>query len=739
MKRRTCRGHGSELAATIVFLLIGVVSLLHLKVQGQDVASLTANPDDSPKATASFEVSGEPSEDGYVSTEPPGVSASVATAVDRSEEPDTGLVASHSKMFIDDPVVMEIMNAEEYSVVLEAATQTNKAVIMMLYSAWCPHCFSFKNTFSNLADDLQDRFHFAALNCVESDELLATCTRIGVFSLPSIRLFVPASIHRQLPDSYQHAKQFGTPAADLFFELIESKEGGLLNSFDEATLAIHTLALPGDVYTAVQYAALRTLQHIPKSHLQKTLGKFHSALEALKGKPCDIVRWQAEEISSSSTGLRKQGDSETTSVTVDALANARVHDAIRGLQLILASWVVTLSDTLSRDEEFAMIDFLEAVRATIPLRSVKKSAALAILHLYKSTGTAATVQKPHVTTTNAQFAEVIDLYNEVDEELKETKGLATSAWRKWIGSIPFGKEAPALPPLQEPELKHCKTQTCGVWMLLHLISEGAAELAKMVTEHPRCGPAEVFYKRKSQALPIYLLKEQQKSGKELDMNRVLAVSSMDTSALIDHNPSLGCMIVPSFDVAYSFYNVLRRFFACAECRHHFQIQFARRTHGLIELQPPEGVYTLSTPSMVDDTDDHSLLEKFRSQDDGSYEAWSGRRVEADKLDRLRIWLWRLHNAVNVRTAADTTLDFVKGHREARNYANCDVRWPSRSLCPECRTGTTPASGFVSTTLLEQRNADKDIFAIEEEISDFDQKAVMNFLRTSFWPEAFQKK
>lgn len=211
--------------------------------------------------------------------------------------------------------------------------------------------------------------------------------------------------------------------------------------------------------------------------------------------------------------------------------------------------------------------------------------------------------------------------------------------------------------------------------------------------------------------------------------------------LIHHNPRLGCMIVPSFDVAYIVFNVLRRFFGCSACHRHFQKQFYHRTHWLDKLQPPAGTYTLSTPvpTTTVGEDERALLEEFRSQKHGYLVARSAIRDEKNKLQILKLWLWRLHNAVTVRTAADTTLAYVKGDKNASNYANCDVRWPPRSACMECRGWPVPGAGSISPGMLLKRDANPDILAVEEEINDFDEPALLDYLKKSYWPKGFQNK
>ncbi|KAL8271878.1 hypothetical protein Esti_004268 [Eimeria stiedai] len=655
---------------------------------------------------------------------------------------------SHHKMFLADSVVEELLQEKDYLFLLEKARTKDKAAIIMFYSAWCPHCFAYRTTFSRLASDLQNRFFFAALNCVESSALLNICGTLSILSIPAIKLFVPASIHRKLPPSEQKPKQINVAVRRPLWEALEVHSGGLLESFDEKgdnPMAIHALSLPaGDLFSAVQYAARQTLQTIPKSELPLSLGALPTAFEHLNGMPCVDERWGFEEVIAASHYSRHSSEASRAAAEAAAaeeLAQGRMHDAIRGLQFFLASWVLAARDTLTRADEYALIDLLELVRATIPLKSVRKAAALATLHLHASgergrRGAAAVgeeARRYRLRRDEAQFAQVLEVYNELDEALSLQPGQRASDWRRWVGTLSFGEEAPPLPPLQEPLLNHCSTLTCSVWMLLHALAEGASHLAQLLIEHPKCGPEEVFYKRKGQALPIYLLREEEAKGREADFEDIAERASLSTEELIEWKPSLGCMVVPSFELAFYVFNALKRFLGCETCRRHFTIQFARRTHGLLELQPPEAPLILKPPAAAAaGAASAPLLEEFRSQEAGTVAAWEERRVEQSKLDKMRTWLWRLHNAVNVRTAADATVAAVKAGSgsEASAFANCDVRWPPKLACSACRMGPPPTSGLISPALLAARDADPDIFAVEEEISDFDQKRILQYLAKS---------
>lgn len=174
-------------------------------------------------------------------------------------------------MFAADPIVKEASTLEEYESVLKRADAAEKGLVMMLYSAWCPHCFSYRKTFSRLAMDLRDHFHFAALNCMENEATMDICGNLGISALPSIKLFVPQSLYLRLPASEQHANRDTSSVGGLHSGYSLMHDGGALDSFDpqrSETHAVHSLALPGDdIYLAVQYAARKTQQRIPKDEL----------------------------------------------------------------------------------------------------------------------------------------------------------------------------------------------------------------------------------------------------------------------------------------------------------------------------------------------------------------------------------------------------------------------------------------------------------------------------------------
>lgn len=723
-------------------------------------------------------------------------------------------VHGHSRMFAADPVVTELLAVSDYERFLKEAAASEKAVIMMLYSAWCPHCYSYRKTFSRLASDLQRFFRFAAVNCMESSSLLHQCSQLGVFALPSIKLFVPASIHQKLPPEEKQQKPIAAAVGHLFLELPGAHGGGVLDSFgggdsnnntssstsnnlksNNFNMAVHSLALPSeDVMTAVMYAAKQTLQTITEDDLRLTLHGDVAAFQHLYGKPCEADRWDGEQKALSSPSPSSLRLSSPAAAAADASAAAagaasRVHDAVRGLQFVLGSWVVTVSDRLSRADEFSIIDLLEAVRASVPIRGVKKAAALATLHLFNSASSSGSgssrsggdryeqpqlqqqeqLERQRGRDVGGSFESAFQVYEELDEALHAEKGFRAAEWRQWVGGLPFGAEAPSLPSAKVPELRHCTTLTCSVWMLMHLLAEGAAETARQVHVHPKCGPANTFYKRKAQALPIYLLKRQQIKQKHLNLQEILDISAMDTSELISHDPALGCMVVPAFDVAYSFFNFLRRFFGCADCRRHFYLHFTRRHYGLEQLAPPQGAFTVFSPFSLGGATPNQqqeqqrqqellLLEQaFRSQPSGCTDAWKGLEAERQKLDELRLWLWRLHNAVTMRAAADTTLLHVKGEEDAANYANCDVRWPASSTCSSCRANADAAAasaaaaaaaaekekkerGIISVPILVARDADKEIDdMVKSDAADFDAKSILKYLNEYYWPKSFMVK
>ena len=256
-----------------LFLTVLVLSVLYVRTAlGEVVATLEVSPGVPPKVShvSHAAVADESQKNASATNEAAAITAaSDMDIVEVSGKP--AKARSHSKMFAADPIVEELIQAADYDGFLELASRTNKAAIVMLYSAWCPHCFAYRKTFSRLAADLKDKFHFAALNCMENSDLLEICSDLGVFALPSIKLFVPAALYRKVPAADRQRKPISSSVGHLFLEVSGMHDGGLLDSFDESAripMAIHSLALPSeDIYLAVQYAAKQTLQQISRSDL----------------------------------------------------------------------------------------------------------------------------------------------------------------------------------------------------------------------------------------------------------------------------------------------------------------------------------------------------------------------------------------------------------------------------------------------------------------------------------------
>ncbi|CDJ29519.1 LOW QUALITY PROTEIN: uncharacterized protein EMH_0050330 [Eimeria mitis] len=504
-------------------------------VVGEVVASLEVPPTADGKPSAGFLVDTTAARDDGLSS-----TAANAASLPRAAPESAAAVAKavlresrgHRRMFAPDPIVEEAVTAVEYR---------------------CPHCFTYRKTFSQLAMDLRSRFHFAALNCVEDENTMDICGNLGIFALPSIKLFVPPSLHLQLPASEQQPKQATPLKGNLHLEFPGMHDGGALDSFDAAqpdSLAIHSLALPSDdIYLAVQYAARKTQQQISKNELKLTLGGDLAAFEHLRGVPCSAYRWKSEltlSPTATDSSVREQEEKEDQGAgrssfrmggreaTSGGPARARLYDGIRGLQFILASWVVTEKEHMSFAEEFALVDLLEinsmqALPERLPLR-----------------------QPESLKDDSARFSDHLDLYREIDSKLYATSGLRTADWRKWIGSVAFGAEALPLPPLEEPKLKHCTTITCSVWMLMHVLAEGAKRLSVKVNAHPKCGRGELFFKRKGQALPIYLLQQQQEQRRPVDLDKVI-----DTASLPTVSPSPMLILSAFGNEAYSPYKAYR--------------------------------------------------------------------------------------------------------------------------------------------------------------------------------------
>lgn len=65
---------------------------------------------------------------------------------------------------------------------------TNNSIVVLFYSPRCPHCISFKPVYNKISNEeiYEGHIEFMKVNC---DLLYETCSKEGVISYPTIKLF----------------------------------------------------------------------------------------------------------------------------------------------------------------------------------------------------------------------------------------------------------------------------------------------------------------------------------------------------------------------------------------------------------------------------------------------------------------------------------------------------------------------------------------------------------------------
>lgn len=188
--------------------------------------------------------------------------------------------------------------------------------------------------------------------------------------------------------------------------------------------------------------------------------------------------------------------------------------------------------------------------------------------------------------------------------------------------------------------------------------------------------------------------------------------------LIERHPHLGCGFLSARDVAVTIRETVARFFGCVACQKHFAKNFHLGLYGLAEITAP-GSESPSASASTSQASTGFLLQ------------------ELHKVDALRLWLWRVHNAVSVRVAAHQTLNFWAGDARAKDFVNCDARWPPVESCLLCRKRetTTPAASLLTSEWLSLA-AKEDGVGIQPSSEDFDERRVLAFLHEQYWPPEF---
>merc|ERR1719387_1712276 len=234
------------------------------------------------------------------------------------------------------------------------------------------------------------------------------------------------------------------------------------------------------------------------------------------------------------------------------------------------------------------------------------------------------------------------------------EALCMEEWRSLIKPVRAAFDARRK---EVPLPSTCRTQTCRVWALLHIISVGplaragfeaadGAEVERQLLRAAEKVDAATDANARASGLTVMqqiVDREGKRAHDEATIGRLnnmaewLRGEGTQPTAAEDGNAFV-------FDALTAF---LRRYFTCRNCRSHFLAQ--------VEA--------------------------------GEYELAAARAADAPPR-LLALWWWRLHSAVSARVAAEGS-------------CVADRRWPSEDVCGACYEGNQSSEAVVESELLNR--------------------------------------
>jgi thiol oxidase len=155
-------------------------------------------------------------------------------------------------------------------------------------------------------------------------------------------------------------------------------------------------------------------------------------------------------------------------------------------------------------------------------------------------------------------------------------------------------------------------------------------------------------------------------------------------------------------------------------------------HMLTMTAPMAGLSANEITGAIRTFVDHFFgCEHCRNHFLGMYDACEYQRCESDHIENAQLWLWRLHNAVNVRTAFEALQDEVsskagsKGGELVEGLVDLDptwALWPTETDCPQCRKVSTGGGGS---------GASRGSIGRQHSTVEWDEKEVLNHLKRAY--------
>lgn len=504
-------------------------------------------------------------------------------------------------LFADSPDIVEFTPEQLNETVLS----DSRAWVVDYYAHWCPHCVHYAPKFKSMAAEMkgETRVQFGALDCALHMEF---CGGIGVIGFPTIRVYnvagMPFSDRREGASVVPHTLIFEERD---FLRWVRAKLN-MPTSLPGSSLNMGGSNVGPRTETASDIAA-RIRGSLTAAAAAAAGDAVHSAVAAQADKITGTSPFPASELAKSGaegvSGETAAAPGLPDDATRAAAAFAKGADAA-ALRLVDAEVAVLVSlwqgafleaeagQRLSGEPLRELLEWLDFLAVVLPGAAGEDLTVLAREARHAATMGAATLDSEDAQAGGAPSgaagagptvasASAIGSHHSASSS---GPVLERSAWTQILQTHGLDKVPPQAGQHPEGYWRLCRTYTCGLWTVFHLVMVSVAE--------------------------------RQGAGGLLSPTGFLSRSAGYLSG--QPTPEEALERIRSF---------VANFFGCLDCRAHFLRSFDGCDLGRCENPRGDG-------------------------------------------EAAALWLWKLHNDVTVRVAAE-------------NGAKLPAPWPLEADCPSC--------------------------------------------------------
>lgn len=363
-------------------------------------------------------------------------------------------------LFAGSPDILEFSPDQLNATILS----DSRAWVVDYYAHWCPHCVHYAPKFRNIAAELREesRVKFAALDCAQ---FLDFCGGISVMGFPTIRVYhFDGLLNSDKREGANVEPQTLIFEDRDFVRWIRAKLSVLPPAPGLNMLAG---AAPGTAETASDIAE--------RLRASMTAAVAAAAGDAVHAAAMDQAAKQAVSASLASPGLAEAGSGSSTA----SVASSRVdHVSVSGADAAALRLV---------DAEIAILSslwqgaFLEA-EAGQHLKGRPLHELMAWLDFLALVMPGAAGEDTAKLAVAARKAANLAPASGLDTSMLISSGATTSeavlersAWTQILQSHGLDRAPPQAGQHPEAYFRLCRTYTCGLWTLFHLVMVSVAE------------------------------------------------------------------------------------------------------------------------------------------------------------------------------------------------------------------------------------------------------------------------